>query len=271
MPCPPFAEGLAPLGLAELDARAALRDRTDTKYLVPVGLLGALAERLAPTHGVLDIGGRRAFRYATTYLDTPDLALYRAHLQGRRRRWKARVRWYLDAGTGALEVKLGGNGRTQKHRAPLHADLRAFVAATLEDAWGLEAARAVAARLEPALDVRYLRTTLVAVDRGERLTIDRRLRVHGPDGAAGALQGDLAVVESKSPAGLALADRELRALGVHPVETLSKYCVGVALTRPGVRANPLLPVLRRCLTARAGQRPSARSIHAIRRSSQERR
>jgi hypothetical protein len=236
-----------------------------------VELLAALTERLARTHAVLDLRGRRAFRYVTTYLDTPDLALYRAHLQGRRRRFKARVRWYLDAGTGAVEVKLGGADRTRKLRAPLQTDPCAFAAEVLERAWGALPPAVPAAALEPALEVRYLRTTLVATERGERLTIDRRLRLASPDGAVGALRGDLAVVESKSPAGLALADRELRALGVRPVEMLSKYCVGVALTRPGVRANPLLPVLRRCLVARPGQRPSARSIQAMRRESQERR
>jgi hypothetical protein len=269
-PFPSFAEALAPVGLAELDACAALRDRVDTKYLVPVDLLAALCDRLAAAHAVLEIDGRRAFRYATTYHDTPSLDLLRAHLQGRRRRAKARVRRYLDSGAGAVEVKLGGGGRTRKHRAPLGTDVAAFCAEVLETAWG-PGAGALAAALEPALDVRYVRTTLVGAQRGERVTIDRALRVAGPDGAAGALARGLAVVECKSPGGLAEGDRALRALGVRPVASLSKYCVGMALTRPGVRANPLLPVLRRCLATRPAQRPSARSIQAIRRSSQERR
>jgi hypothetical protein len=272
-PRPSFAEALAPVGLAELDAAAALRDRVDRKYLVPVAALDALASRLAADHAVLEIDGRRAFRYVSTYHDTPGLDLFRAHLQGRRRRVKARVRRYLDAGTGAVEVKLGGGGRTRKLRAPLATDLAAFCAEVVEDAWGRGCA-AFAADLGPVLDVRYLRTTLVAPERGERVTVDRALRLVGPDGAVGALAADLAVVECKAPGGLSRADRALRELGVRPVAPLSKYCLGVALTRPGVRANPLLPVLRRCLAARAGEpayRPSARSIQAARRSIQERR
>ena len=83
-------EGYAAVGLDEVVSLAALQDRVDVKYLVPVADFVRLAERLADTHAALESDGRRAFAYRTTYFDTPELHTYRAHLQQRRRRYKCR-------------------------------------------------------------------------------------------------------------------------------------------------------------------------------------
>lgn len=102
-------------------------------------------------------------------------------------------------------------------------------------------------RLAPALDVAFTRTTLVAPDRNERLSVDVELRVAAPGGtASGRLRPHLAIVESKSAGGLPLAVRELNALGARPLEGMSKYCLGVVLALGRGRGNALLPVLRQC-------------------------
>jgi hypothetical protein len=96
---PAIAERFAPVGLAEVETSpAALLDRVDRKYVVPVEVFAALAERLGGIYRVLDIGGVRAFRYHTTYYDTPRLDAYRDHVQRRRRRYKWRSRQYEDSG-----------------------------------------------------------------------------------------------------------------------------------------------------------------------------
>jgi hypothetical protein len=245
-----FADAFAPVGLAELQAAAALQDRTDVKYVAPRALLPALAERLADTHRVLEIAGRRAFAYDSTYFDTDELHAYRDHLQRRRRRFKCRSRDYVDSGLCTFEVKLkGARGRTVKHRmdyerrrrGELSGDALAFLRACLAGAYG----RPPDGRLRPALLVAYTRVTLAAVGLGERLTLDFGLAFAGPDGARGRLAPAEVVVESKSEHGGAAADHALRALGVRPAEGCSKYCLGVALTRDGVRANPLRPLLSR--------------------------
>jgi hypothetical protein len=64
-------------------------------------------------------------------------------------------------------------------------------------------------------------------------------------GAGGGLRDGLAILESKSASGRAVADRALLALGARPVGDCSKYCLGIALTVEGARANRLRPVLRR--------------------------
>jgi VTC domain len=225
------AETFAPIALARLDT---LSDRVDVKYVIPFAAYAALAERLTATHAALEIGGRRAFAYRSTYFDTPDLHAYRAHLQGRRRRYKCRSREYCDSGTFAFEVKLKGlRGRTIKHRMPHDGhELSEAAMAFLRERIGCEPA------LEPALIVDYRRVTLGAP--GERVTCDFGLTFNG---SAAGLDPGMAIVETKSERGNALADRALRELGHRPQALCSKYCLGVALTRP-VRANLLRPLLR---------------------------
>jgi hypothetical protein len=111
------ADAFPALGLEALTATAALQDRVDTKYVLSLAGFEALAERLRGTHAVLEISGRRAFAYRTTYFDTAELRVFRDHLQDRRRRYKCRSREYVDSGLCAFEVKLkGARGRTVKHR-----------------------------------------------------------------------------------------------------------------------------------------------------------
>ena len=242
-------DALAPIGLAELDAHAGLQDRVDVKYVVGLDVLDALVQRLAPTHRALEIDGRRSFDYATTYFDTADLRSYRDHVQRRRRRFKARVREYLDAGTQVLEVKVrGARGTTVKHRvalpepvSALEGSLLAFLHERVRDACGRDPGDA----LDPVLRMRFERVTLVAPERGERLTCDVGLAFESPGGASARLVAGAVIVESKSRTGAALADATLRSLGARPVVGCSKYCLGVALTRPGVTTNPYRRLLRR--------------------------
>jgi VTC domain len=248
----PEAERLEPIGLDALDAAAALRRRFDTKYLLPRTALGELTRRLEPTHRVLEIEGLRDFEYRTTYFDTEHLGAFRDHVQGRRRRLKVRVRHYVETDACYFELKLRGpRGCTIKHRLPHEARLRrsldADSRAALERWVRDEYDRAAPGPLAPVLDVVYRRTTLVAPDRGERLTVDLDLRMWALCGVGWCrLDSDLAVVESKSARGLGLAAHALQAVGARRMETMSKYCLGIVLAHRHARGNALLPVLRHC-------------------------
>jgi CotH kinase protein/VTC domain len=252
MPASPdqVAESLPTLGLAELDAAAALRDRVDAKYVIPLALFARLVERLRDTHAVLEIDGRRAFRYRTTYFDTAELRAFRDHVQQRRRRYKCRAREYVDSGLCSFEVKLKGlRGRTVKHRMDYDRDRRdelsepalAFLRDCLERTYG----RTPDGELRAVLAMAYTRITLVAPELGERLTCDFELAFSAPDGTSGRLADGLVIVESKSRRGNAVADRALRALGARPEPGCSKYCLGVGFTNPHVNSNGLRPLLRR--------------------------
>src|SRR5437762_837603 len=94
--------------LEYLNSRAEMLTRVDRKYLVTLDQLKTVMARLDGELDVLEIDGRRVFGYASTYYDSPDLATFRAHIQRRRRRYKIRVRKYLDTGGQFVEIKYKG-------------------------------------------------------------------------------------------------------------------------------------------------------------------
>lgn len=155
-----FAEvlGLARLrgaSLAEVDAAAALQHRVDRKYLLPVLSARCLVAALAPTHHVLDLGGRRTTGYRSTYFDTAGLGAWHAHVQRRRRRWKVRTRLYVEDGLCRVEVKTkDGRGATVKHARTLAAReyglIGAGAAAFVDDVLGGAGVPVRAGLLAPA-------------------------------------------------------------------------------------------------------------------------
>lgn len=238
---------LPPVALDEVLDQAALQTRMDRKYLVPVDRFAGFVARLRDRFAVLEIDGRRLFRYESVYFDTADRRLYRQHLQGRRRRYKVRTRSYLDSGECAFEVKLkGSRSSTAKSRLPyaladrraITGEARAFLDELVGTAYGV-----APPALDPVLTTSYHRATLVDLDAGARLTCDVNLVCHGDDAVAPG-PAETIIVESKSTSGNDVADRVLRELGIRPV-SMSKYCVGVALLDPDIPANPWNRTLRR--------------------------
>ncbi|WP_313356583.1 polyphosphate polymerase domain-containing protein [Microbacterium sp.] len=230
----------APISLAQLDATASLMTRVDRKYFVPQPLLADLIGRLDGRWRVLDIDGRRAFRYRTMYFDSSRFDLFRQHVQRRRNRFKVRTRLYCDSGDCLLEVKSKGlRGRTVKQRIPhdplardrLDARASAFSAAITDMG---------AAQLHPVLKTLYLRSTLT--DGARRITLDADLswsspqrRIDGP--------GDV-LVETKSDAGAGTLDRMLLQHGIRP-HAVSKYCLGASLLYPHLPGNDWARLRRR--------------------------
>ena len=242
----PALEGLAPVALAELDQRAALQTRVDRKYVVPEADVPLLLADL--TGRVLEIEGRRSFGYASTYVDTPDLASYRGAAHRRRRRFKVRTRRYVDTGGAWVEVKTrGARGSTVKQRLALADDglgpdrlgavELAFVGAALREGGVTDVDPTT---LTPVLHTAFERSTLLlpagATGGPTRATLDTGLRWARPGGGH-AEAGPVLVVETKAAPGIAgELDRRLWALGHRPAR-VSKCCVGLALLTPGLPAN----------------------------------
>jgi hypothetical protein len=219
---------------------AELLTRVDRKYFVPAKTFRALIAELGSCR-VLEIDGQRTFDYESVYFDTPGLLTYRAHLQRRRRRFKARTRTYLDSGLCMFEVKtVGARGATVKDRikhsltdrAVLTDPARDFLGQTLYSAYG----QPTPPGLQPTLINLYRRTTFASSVEGARLTCDVALSCH-TERASMHDRGSHVLVESKSANGSSKADQMLRRLGVRPI-SVSKYCVGIAALHPEVPANP---------------------------------
>lgn len=227
----------AAVTLSELNAAAAMLTRVDRKYVVSVAVADVLVGALPPGVRVLEIDGRRRFAYHSTYYDTGDLTSFFDTARRRRRRFKVRARTYLDSGERFLEVKTRRGGLTVKQRrpwsgsGPLDTDALRFVVATL-DAEGIPAP----ARLEPLLEVTYLRSTFL-LPRGEgRLTLDRSVEWRDRRSGAAFAPPALAIVETKSGSTPSAADRQLWRAGQRP-SSVSKYATGLAALRPELPRN----------------------------------
>jgi hypothetical protein len=238
--------GFDPISLDETIEQASLQRRVDTKYLVQEEAVRSLLSELTPEFRILEIDGLRAFHYLSEYLDSPGRDAYRAHVQGRRRRYKCRVRHYVDSGERLVEVKLkGSRGETVKYRTPFDvsqslADCADFLAICVGDAYGME----IDPDLSAVLEVEYSRITLVSRSGPERVTLDNRLSFRDVETGQDRTLGDSQwIVETKSARGTGVADTALRDAHVHPV-SVSKYVLGVALTDPSARVNEYVRLIR---------------------------
>jgi hypothetical protein len=246
------AAKVEPIGLDQLNELAELQTRVDRKYFVPADVFRRMIDELGGELQVLDIDGRRSFGYESVYFDTPRLDNYRAHLQRRRQRFKARTRTYTDSGLTMFEVKLAGaRGETVKERVPHPAEHRAELTDAALAHLGGTLLRAyhqdMPAGMQPTLVTTYRRTTFVARTGAARLTCDVALVCR--DGSHEVHDtGTHVLVESKSGGhGGSAADRLLRDLGVRPA-SVSKYAIGVAALHPEVPSNPWHQTLRRYFT-----------------------
>ena len=193
-------DSLQSVGLTELNSHASLLTRKDRKYLVPL----AVARRLVEENDlhVLEIDGRRTFRYESVYFDTADRVSYLAAAHRRRRRFKVRTRSYVDSATCLLEVKTRERrGLTIKHRIPYEFEARRSLTGEARDfIAGFDAIAPFIDDLRPSLTTRYRRTTLLETGSASRITVDTDLECLAPDGSSVTLP-TMAVVVLPHPEG----------------------------------------------------------------------
>ncbi len=233
------------IGLDELEETAAMLTRVDRKYLIEPGVWAEVVSSLHDSVRVLEIDGRRAFRYESVYYDTDDLRMYREAAHRRPRRTKVRTRRYLDTGISAIEVKQReASGATVKSRRMLDElpDLSGgLTSEALDFVEEFPRLASVAGVLRPSLTTNYLRTTLVTPE--GRVTVDTDVAAHDPAGNSVAYDERL-IVETKVTRHAGEVDRALWARGIRP-ERVSKYCTSMAALRPDLPANRWARTLRR--------------------------
>lgn len=240
-PMPLRLSSRSPVSLPEVLEQAPQMTRVDRKYLLDTATAQALVDGLPSDYRVLTIGGRSSTTYRSTYFDTADLTTCRAHIQQRRRRWKARSRLYVEDGLCRIEVKArDGNGVTAKTVTDSHLASyglldeagSAFVTATLAE----RQMPADVSELRPTMEVGYRRTTLADTSTEMcRVTFD--WQVHCTlDGHQVWLDEGYVLVETKGGARPGQADRLLARLGVRP-RSFSKYVAAASLLRDNLPDN----------------------------------
>ena len=230
-----------PVSLAEVLVEAPQLTRVDRKYLVEKSTAQAFLDALPPAYRVLTIADRTSTTYRSTYFDTPDLASARAHVQQRRRRWKARSRLYVEDALCRIEVK-ARHGRGVTAKTVADADLGRY---GVLDETGVEFVRAALAAhdltadvvsLRPTMEVGYRRSTLAdTTDEQCRLTVDWKVECT-LDGERVWLDHDYVLVETKGGLRPSLADRLLSRMGVRP-RSFSKYVAAASLIRDDLPDN----------------------------------
>lgn len=225
-----------PLSLHELEDRAALQHRVDTKYLIPQRQLAAIFALCEKEYSILTIKNTSVFNYSTAYYDTADWQLFRQHHQGKGNRVKVRKRVYESTQESFIEVKQKTNkGKTKKHRLPVDS-LSAAAAFVLEHA------QLPIACLRESLEVRYSRITLVHREKAEKLTIDFNLMVQA-DGRQISFDS-VAIAEVKTEQGKAIFFSQLmKKIGIRAT-SISKYCMGAIALNPALKHNNFKSIYR---------------------------
>jgi len=214
------------ISLEEL-SRAPLMNRTDEKFAFHLKQLPAILETIKEHYDVLNIDGKVIFNYTSQYFDDADFKFFHDHHKSLPRRFKVRMRTYIDTGMSFLEVKEKLKGRTDKKRIAIpdiHSDFtsmeRDFLASRIPDFKGLK----------PVMLNTYSRITLVNKHCEERLTIDFDIKNgdHGSGGEMSQTLSAIVIAELKQPK----LDRNspfyklMRSKSIRPFR-ISKFCFGM--------------------------------------------
>jgi len=238
-----------PISLSEMES-VKLMNRIDTKYAVPLAVLPAILQAAQVDYYAQEIDGKRIATYDTMYYDTDTLDMYIRHHDRQLVRQKIRVRQYVDSNLTFLEIKRKSNkGRTKKKRIVVPGfDITAATPSKLKhknrEDEPLTVAQFIDSKsrytwdtISPHLWTKFHRITLVNKSKTERLTIDMDLVWDNVVSGGVKTYPNLVIVELKRdgnvPSKMTHIMLDLR---IHPLK-ISKYCIGTALTTPGIKIN----------------------------------
>lgn len=235
---------MKPITLDEMKS-VKLMNRIDTKYLVTSDQLMAILNGIHDHYYAQEVEGNRLSPYDTVYYDTPDLRMYIIHHDKHLVRDKVRVRTYVDSHLTFCEVKHKTNkGRTKKKRIEVQpgtditTDPEVYAFLAERQPYPVES-------LRPNLETAFDRFTLVNFEKTERLTIDCNLTFNNYIVDSSANMGDLVIMELKQDGRAhSILKQVLSNLRVKPY-SISKYCIGTAMTRPEVKQNRFKKKLRK--------------------------
>jgi hypothetical protein len=212
-----------------------LLTRFDTKFSFHSDLLEPLLKKLSENYEMLSVNNTIAQTYSNIYFDNRNLECYFFHHNNRLERWKFRYRIYESSNKIFFELKRKSHReQTQKERVLCMEASPAISGAAREL---VEAASHFnAADLVPCLYVNYKRLTLVSQDRTERMTIDCDLKISHENKAINF--DHLVIAELKRPLNQFRSSgfEAMRSLGIRS-GAISKYCLGIIHTRPGIKYN----------------------------------
>ena len=231
-----------PHGLGDID-KANLMRRVDTKYLLPISDLKQLLPLLAPSYSVLEIDNTRLFSYQSTYYDTSGLEFYRMHHNGKKNRFKIRLRRYLDSGNQYVEVKHKTNKSvTHKERVLFNSGNgnRKRINELVSMPFG-----ANRPPLFKSLVCSYKRIALADEKNGERVSLDFNLSFKDPKHSRSEQSHRVLIAEVKREnQNVPSVFIDLMEIFRQKPVSFSKYCIGCALIHSNrIKTNRFKPTL----------------------------
>lgn len=216
----------------------SLQRRTDSKFITDNNLLSNILPLLKDHYSVLKAGNRYCATYKTQYFDTEKLSLFNDHKNGRRLRYKIRIREYFDRDLSFLEIKKRRSDIEQRKIRKPH-NLNEFNLND-EDRFFIELNTNCYHKLIPTVLINCKRVNLINNSINERVTIDTAIEMASIDKKI--YFNKLAIIEVKQwPYKRHSAIMEvLKNLNI-PQKKVSKYCVAIALTNSNIRYNRLIP------------------------------
>lgn len=212
-----------------------LLTRFDTKYSFHSSLLEPLLKKLSATYEMLSVNGVTAQSYSNIYFDNRNLECYFFHHNNRLERWKFRYRIYESSNKIFFELKRKSHREQTEKERVLCAEAAPVISGAAREL--VESASPFsAADLAPCLYVNYKRLTLISEDKKERMTIDYDLKISHGDRIINF--DHLVIAELKRPLNHFRSEgfEALRSFGIRS-GAISKYCLGIIHTRPGIKHN----------------------------------
>lgn len=245
-----LTRGFNPISLEQLNEKAQMLDRSEKKYIVDRKRIPVLMREFKKHFYILKIKKKTIFTYKNKYFDTDDLVAYNHHNQGRRKRFKARTRYYVDSDICYFEIKLKGKrGSTIKKRIKyptVNYGILTHRAMSFLQMWYFKIYhQRFHFRLSPQMAVEYQRITFVNIRESERLTIDFNLSYSND--TRDVTKKPFVIIETKSPNGQGKADMILKKYKIRGA-SCSKYCLGANLLQLNVKYNHFKPLIKKYLS-----------------------
>jgi len=233
-------QGFNKVTLPDLD-KVKLMNRTDLKFCMHIKQLPSILEDLRSDYLVLQIDDKVIFNYDNTYFDTADDRMFLSHHNGKKNRFKVRVRNYVESNLNFLEIKFKTNkGRTIKDRVVKREFVPEFT--DKEHRFLEKCCPFDGAQLEPKINSFFKRFTMVNNGFSERVTID--IFPGFKNGDKEIVLNNLVIIEIKQSKSSDAA-RITKVLQQNRISRngFSKYCVGRSLLEDDIKKNNFKPLL----------------------------
>jgi hypothetical protein len=212
----------------------SLMKRVETKYLITFDDFIRFIQSCSGTYHVLEIESKKIHRYNSRYFDTSDLKLYRDHHNGKKNRYKVRIRKYETSSASFVELKRKLNtGETVKKRCS--SEWKESLAKEDQTFLNKSIKLVDVDDLKLSLSNQYDRITLLDKESKERMTFDFNLKFFHIGKSENVEKFVIAELKQETR-GVSALKRQMKKQGLRPA-SFSKYCTGIALMHPGVKKN----------------------------------